>query len=109
LPAEYPVYGILSVSPELVKESVPKNIAEIASLCLAEIKMIKPFGPYRILSYSIGNVVSFELAKQLMLKRVQQVKIIMIDPPMFFDKSRTFGNGWIQEDFNLPGSPQESY
>ena len=98
LPAEYPVYGILSVSPELVKESVPKNIEEIASLCLAEILMIKPSGPYRILSYSIGNVISFELAKQLMLAG-EQVNLIMIDPPLFFDKSRTFGNGGYKKIF----------
>ncbi|RAI91425.1 non-ribosomal peptide synthetase [Algoriphagus yeomjeoni] len=98
LPAEYPVYGILSVSPELVKESVPKNIAEIASLGLKEIRMIQGAGPYRILSYSIGNVVAFELAKQL-LEAGDQVNLIMIDPPLFFDKSRTFGKGGYRKIF----------
>ncbi|WP_162342210.1 non-ribosomal peptide synthetase [Cyclobacterium salsum] len=98
LPSEYPVYGILSVSPELVKESVPKNMAEIASLCLAEIKIIQPSGPYRILSYSIGNVVLFELAKQLR-EEGSEVKLIMIDPPLFFDKSRTFGKGGYKKFF----------
>jgi amino acid adenylation domain-containing protein len=98
LPDEYPVYGVLSVSPELVKEAVPKNIAEIASLCLAEIRMIRPSGPYRILSYSIGNVVAFELAKQLMQAK-EKVNLIMIDPPLFFDKSRTFGKGGYKKIF----------
>ncbi|WP_425639041.1 amino acid adenylation domain-containing protein [Algoriphagus yeomjeoni] len=98
LPAEYPVYGILSVSPELVKESVPKNIAEIASLGLKEIKLIQDAGPYRILSYSIGNVVAFELAKQL-IEAGEKVNLIMIDPPLFFDKSRTFGKGGYRKIF----------
>lgn len=89
LPTEYPVYGVLSVSPELVKDSVPKNIEEIASLGLKEIKLIQKQGPYRILSYSIGNVVAFELAKQL-LEAGEQVKLIMIDPILFLDESRTF-------------------
>ncbi|SIN74207.1 non-ribosomal peptide synthetase [Algoriphagus halophilus] len=98
MPAEYPVYGILSVSPELIKNSVPRNIEEIASLCLEEIRLIQPKGPYRILSYSIGNVVAFEIAKQ-MLEAGEQVNLIMIDPPLFFDKSRTFGKGGYKKLF----------
>ncbi|WP_366938426.1 amino acid adenylation domain-containing protein, partial [Algoriphagus sp.] len=92
LPGEYPVYSVLSVSPDLIKKSVPKDIEEVASLCLEEIKIIQSEGPYRVLSYSIGNVVSFEIAKQL-IQAGEQVNLIMIDPPLFFDKSRTFGKG----------------
>ena len=63
-----------------------------AKLCLDEIRMIQSEGPYRILSYSIGNVVAFEVAKQL-IQAGEQVNLVMIDPPLFFDKSRTFGKG----------------
>ncbi|WBL44771.1 amino acid adenylation domain-containing protein [Algoriphagus halophytocola] len=98
LPAEYPVYGVLSVSPELVKDSVPRSIEEIAALCLEEIKLIQKNGPYRILSYSIGNVVAFELAKRLM-QEGEKVNLVMIDPPLFFDKSRVFGKGGYRKLF----------
>lgn len=103
LPAEYPVYGVLSVSPELIKESVPENIQAIASLCLQEIQRIQPpkeggEASCRILSYSIGNVVAFEIAKQL-LAQGQKVKLVMIDPPLFFDKSRAFGKGGYKKLF----------
>ncbi|MBN3519253.1 amino acid adenylation domain-containing protein [Algoriphagus lutimaris] len=98
MPAEYPVYGILSVSPELIKTSIPRNIEEIASLCLEDIRLIQSKGPYRILSYSIGNVVAFEIARQL-LEVGEQVNLIMIDPPLFFDKSRTFGKGGYKKLF----------
>ncbi|MEN2282160.1 amino acid adenylation domain-containing protein [Algoriphagus sp. SE2] len=108
MPAEYPIYSVLSVSPELIKDSVPKDIVEIASLCLKDIKLIQSKGPYRILSYSIGNVIAFEIAKQL-LEVGEQVNLIMIDPPLFFDKSRTFGKGGYKKLFtyleywNKPG------
>ncbi|EAZ82980.1 non-ribosomal peptide synthetase [Algoriphagus machipongonensis] len=98
LPAEYPVYGVLSVSPELVKDSVPENIGEIADLCLEEIRLIQGKGPYRILSYSIGNVVAFELAKKLK-QQGEKVNLVMIDPPLFFDKSRVFGKGGYRKLF----------
>ncbi|MFC3881211.1 amino acid adenylation domain-containing protein [Algoriphagus namhaensis] len=90
LPGDYPIYGVLSVSPELVKDYVPKSIEEIAQLCREEIKVIQPEGPIRILSYSIGNVVAFEIARQLK-EAGEEVQLILIDPPLFFDKSRTFG------------------
>lgn len=90
LPKDYPIFGVLSVSPELVKDALPQSIEEIASLCLRDMKSVQKEGPYRILSYSIGNVVAFEIARQL-LKSGEEVQLILIDPPLFFDKSRTFG------------------
>jgi thioesterase domain-containing protein len=43
-------------------------------------------------------VVAFELAKQL-IQAGEQVNLVMIDPPLFFDKSRTFGKGGYKKLF----------
>ncbi len=98
LSADYPVYGLLSVSPELVKDEVPEDIPAIAKLCIEDMKKVQEEGTYRILSYSIGNVVAFEMAKQL-IQAGEKVQLIMIDPPLFFDKSRVFGKGGYKKLF----------
>ncbi|MDN3204400.1 non-ribosomal peptide synthetase [Algoriphagus sediminis] len=98
LSSDYPVYGLLSVSPELVKDQVPEGIPEVAELCIRDMKKVQPKGPYRLLSYSIGNVVAFEMARQL-LEEGEKVQLIMIDPPLFFDESRVFGKGGYKKLF----------
>ncbi len=98
LSSDFPVYGLLSVSPELVKDELPKDIPEVARLCVNDMKKVQANGPFRILSYSIGNVVAFEMAKQLQ-EAGEKVQLIMIDPPLFFDKSRVFGKGEYKKLF----------
>lgn len=109
LPQEYPVYSILSISPELVKDYVPTSIEDIAKLCIEEIKLVQDKGPFKILSFSIGNVIAFEISKQLK-NSGEEAYLILIDPPLFLHKSRSFNKGNYQKvlkKLNYLADPKE--
>lgn len=64
LPAEQPIFGVQS--PALTEPSfAPATLAELAHRYLAEIRAIRPEGPYRLLGWSLGGRIAHTVATQL--------------------------------------------
>jgi thioesterase domain-containing protein len=64
LPTDQPVYGLQARG--VYGECPPDHrIADIAADCLHSMRQRQPMGPYRLLGYSSGGIVAFEMAQQL--------------------------------------------
>ncbi len=86
---DQPVYGILSISPELLRTELPDNIYQLAELCVNEIRKIQPDGPYFILGWSISNIIAYEVIQQLNHQNCVAA-LCMIGPPVFSSKNHSF-------------------
>lgn len=65
LVAEQPVYGIQSAG--LDGTEVPlTRIEEMAARYVTELRVVQPFGPYYLCGYSMGGLIAYEMAQQLM-------------------------------------------
>lgn len=63
------------------------TIEELAAIYVAEIKRRQPEGPYLVGGYSVGGVIAFEVARQLLEDGNEVEKLILIDTVC-----PTFGN-----------------
>lgn len=71
LSADQPVYGLQAKG--LSGEEVPlSTIEEIAAHYISEIKSVAPRGPYAFAGFSLGGIIAFEMARQL----VQQGEVV---------------------------------
>ena len=77
------MYGIESVDTEM------RNIEEIASSYLEEIRKVQPNGPYNLLGMSFGGVIAYEMARQLETNGSSVSLLCMIDiqKPDFIDST----------------------
>jgi enterobactin synthetase component F len=64
LDAEQPVYAL---QPPTLRGPVPfaPTLTEVAERYVAEIRRVRPTGPYRLFGYSLGGVIAFEMATML--------------------------------------------
>ncbi|MEM9220039.1 MAG: amino acid adenylation domain-containing protein [Cyanobacteria bacterium P01_F01_bin.150] len=61
---DYPVYGLQSLG--LAGQQSPlRTIEAMASHYLEEIMAVQPRGPYRLIGWSMGGVIAYEMAQQL--------------------------------------------
>lgn len=60
--------------------AMPATIEEMAAEYITEIRRIQPCGPYFLLGYSIGGLVMFEAAQQLLRHGEQIALLALIDP-----------------------------
>jgi oxalate---CoA ligase len=60
---DQPVYGLQL--PELSGQEFTRNIENLAELFLSEVRRVQPQGPYRLLGYSFGGYVAYEMARKL--------------------------------------------
>ena len=61
---EVPVYGLSSTG--FKKNEIPlSSVVEMAACYIEAIRTIKPYGPYRIVGYSSGGAIAYEIANQL--------------------------------------------
>lgn len=75
---EQPVYGLQAVG--LGGEAAPiDNVEEIAAMNIAAIKKIQPKGPYRLLGYSNGGIIAFEMAWTLINTGYEIDSLILFD------------------------------
>ena len=72
------VYGIQPVGID-GEEKPLRTIEEIAGRYLAEIRLLQPEGPYRLLGYCWGATVAFEMARQLAVDGVEPPQLILVD------------------------------
>jgi len=61
LPADQPVYGLQSLD----RGAGPATLAALAAEYVAEIRSLRPHGPYAVGGYSLGGWAAYEIATQL--------------------------------------------
>ena len=74
------VFGLNSAfvnAPEDFTITVP----EMASLYLGEVRRRQPQGPYSLLGYSIGGVIAYEAARQLIMAGEVVANLYLVDSP----------------------------
>ena len=64
LQVEVPIYGIDAASLAITSDTL-QSTEELATQYIEEIRNIQPHGPYRVLGWSFGGQLAFEIAKQL--------------------------------------------
>ncbi|RSZ60406.1 hypothetical protein HF313_20060 [Massilia atriviolacea] len=55
------------------------SVQEIAELNIERLKTVQARGPYRLLGYSNGGVVAFEMARQLLARKDKVASLILLD------------------------------
>jgi glutamate-1-semialdehyde aminotransferase/thioesterase domain-containing protein/acyl carrier protein len=60
---EQPVYGL--TSPGVYGEELPLTIEEMAQRFVADMRELRPHGPYLLMGYCSGGTIAFEAAQQL--------------------------------------------
>jgi amino acid adenylation domain-containing protein len=85
LPKDQPFYGIQAQGVDGIRPAL-NRIEDMASLYLDAVQMIQPHGPYYLGAYSLGGVIAFEMAQQLVRKGEKINLLIMLD---------TFNPQWL--------------
>jgi thioesterase domain-containing protein/3-oxoacyl-(acyl-carrier-protein) synthase/acyl carrier protein len=75
---DQPLYGLESVGLD-GKTPPLKSVKETAEFNIAAMRTIQPSGPYRILGYSAGGVVAFEMARILLEQKEKVGNLYIID------------------------------
>jgi amino acid adenylation domain-containing protein len=76
--SDYPIYGLQT--PVLSQaDYAPSSIREIASHYVARIRQVQPLGPYRLLGWSFGGLLAFEMATQLQRDGQSVEQLIIMD------------------------------
>jgi syringomycin synthetase protein SyrE len=86
---EQPVYGFILVGRPL--ERIPRSVEAMAERYIEEMRIIQPEGPYRILGYSFGCLVAYEMARRLEAAGQQIGLIGLVAPPRKLQASRPVG------------------
>ena len=77
---ELAVFGLNSAfvnAPEDFNVSIP----EMASLYLGEVRRRQPHGPYSFLGYSVGGIIAYEAARQLIIAGEAVERLYLVDSP----------------------------
>ena len=74
------VFGLNSAFVN-VPEDFTVSIPEMASLYLAEIRRRQPHGPYSLLGYSVGGIIAYEAARQLIMAGEVVERLYLVDSP----------------------------
>nr|WP_307188867.1 non-ribosomal peptide synthetase [Nocardia anaemiae] len=78
LPADQPIYGIQT--PALTEDDYhPSSMAEIVRRYVAEIRAVRPEGPYRILGWSLGGKLAHAVATELQSEGAQVELLAILD------------------------------
>jgi amino acid adenylation domain-containing protein len=76
LGTDQPMYGLQSLGIE-GDEAMPDRIEDMAARYIAAIQAVQPYGPYLLGGWSMGGIVAFEMARQL-LQRGEGVGLLAI-------------------------------
>lgn len=79
---DQPVYGLRSVGLEGEAEPLDR-VEDIAAVFEADLRVVQPHGPYRILGFCMGGIVAYEVAQQLVARgeTVELLGLIDTWPP----------------------------
>ncbi|GAA4779840.1 hypothetical protein GCM10023231_03320 [Olivibacter ginsenosidimutans] len=75
---DQPLYALQAIGLSGKKE-IPSTIAEIARIYLAEVLRHNPNGPYALAGYSLGGIIAYEMAKQLLAMGRQVLLLGIMD------------------------------
>ena len=90
LDKDQPVYALQAKGLLGGKESI-ESIEEIASYYIKEIKKVNPSGPYALAGYSLGGLLAYEMAKQLIAMKMEVKMLALLDTYAelrFFQKNK---------------------
>lgn len=76
---DHPIYGI----QEPLKEDsrpLPTTIQECAAYYIEQIRSVQPEGPYYLVGYSIGGLMAYEMAQQLVAQDQEIALLGLLDP-----------------------------
>ncbi|MFF3731966.1 amino acid adenylation domain-containing protein [Streptomyces sp. NPDC002476] len=76
--AEHPVYG-LQVSPSSGTDPLPASMARLAEDFVAEIRSVRPSGPYHLLGWSFGGVLAHAVATTLEAQGEEVALLAVLD------------------------------
>jgi thioesterase domain-containing protein len=80
-PTRVSVFGLTSPFVNAPEQFTNVSIPELASLYLEEIQRQQPHGPYSLLGYSVGGIIAYEVARQLIVDGEAVERIYLIDSP----------------------------
>ncbi len=78
LPSNQPLIGIRSRGLH-GKEELPESLEQMAAEYLAAIRTCQPHGPYVLGGWSLGGMVAFEMAQQLMRQNEGVDRLLLLD------------------------------
>jgi amino acid adenylation domain-containing protein len=81
---DQPFYGLQSVAANGERKPTD-SIEAMAAHYIKSIRTVRPEGPYLLGGYSMGAVIAFEMAQQLMAEGGQVPLLVLIDPPAVTD------------------------
>ncbi|MEU2764505.1 amino acid adenylation domain-containing protein [Streptomyces sp. NPDC007094] len=81
LPGDGPVHGLQSVGIE-PGEQPHNSIADIAAANLAVARQVQPDGPLRLIGWSFGGLVAYEMARQCFDQGEEVELLALIDPSL---------------------------
>lgn len=81
LPDDQPVYGLQARGID-GREPPRARLEEMAADYVAEIRKLQAAGPYRLLGWSLGGLIVFEMARQLAAQGEQTSMVAIIDAGM---------------------------
>ena len=76
---QHPIYGL----QEPLKEDsrpLPTTIPDCAAYYIEQIRSVQPEGPYYLVGYSIGGLMAYEMAQQLVAQGQEIALLALLDP-----------------------------
>jgi thioesterase domain-containing protein len=80
LDANQPIYAFQAQGIQADQEPL-SHVEDMAALYLKVMKQVQPHGPYLLGGYSMGGMVAFEMAQQLIAQGEQVDTLVVIDTP----------------------------
>ncbi len=85
LGADQPVYGLQALGLE--RGQVPHTrIEDMAALYIREIRSLQPYGPYHLAGASMGGMIAFEMARQLVARGERVGLVALFDSVGEFER-----------------------
>ena len=78
LGTDYPIYGV-QARGIAKNEELPKSLEEMAADYLKYVRTVQPYGPYRLLGWSLGGNVVHAMAAQLQNEGEEVELLVMLD------------------------------
>ncbi len=94
-----PVYGLNS--PGAIGEEVPDSFEEMATRFVADIREIRPHGPYCLIGYCSGGSVAFEVAQQLVAAGEQVAFVCGIETYDWSTSPAARLSVWVKMDYEF--------
>jgi hypothetical protein len=99
LDKEQPIFGLCNAYDPNFKP--PERIEQLAELYVREVRLTQPQGPYHICGFSVGGLIAYEMARQLVLKGQKVEYLALIDP--IFPHQQGDRIRWLKDSFALKG------